>query len=1305
MVAARSRRLRILAVTTVVLALLGLALWQLHDRLLARLIAQAVEASGGRLTVDAIQGSLTDGLRVGRLSWRDPAGLQLDLEAARLRLRWPELLRGRVSISSLAAERLVLGLPAGDGPPALPATIALPMPFELRAARLERLRIEVAGGPPVELSALELRADYEPARASWRVHRLALRSPWGDAYLSGTVDDAPPYRVRASAAATAAWRGLRLAATASGPLAELSVKIDARPAGPASPDAVLKASGTVLPLGPRLFGPVVLQARALTAADLGLAGPRAGLFDGEGELDWRSDAPGDGMRLSFDVRNRAPAPLDLGGLPLASASGRLLWRDRVWRVDELRARTGGAGAREGTIAGWFAIDPAQSIATPWASLPGVRAALEIAGLSAPAIDSRLPPAHLSGRVAIAERHIEIDLGDADRGAAALRAAARLEGERLTIERARLGGVPGLGGAVIQASGSVQAVAPWTLALEGSAEQLDLALLHDRLAGWPGGPPRGRVDLRWAIAGVPGDAAHPRALALRLAIERGSLQDAPLRGRASANLASDRLAEIDATIEHGPNRLQLSGALGRSGDRLDWQLQAAQAGLLGRLAGRDDVEGALQARGSWRGSADDPDLEVEANGSRLRVAGVSAARGTLALRLARDRLTVRAQAQTLQSGDRRIEQIGLEGEGSMGAHEGRLVLRQGPHEASLTLRGGLSDARWQGRVMAFALRGPLPARLREPVDLAISAQALRLGACTLEGDAGTVRLESLALEAGRWRIAGSASLRQLARAAEALGFERPVPAAEFDLDALTVDVSARLQGTGPADLDGSVAINARPPPGVPGAIEASLTLRAGELAGSLAMTLPTLAVVNRWIGPEWSLDGRLTLAARVSGTLAAPRLLGDVRGEALRLEQRSLGWRLGAGTLAARFDGDTLQLDSLRLHAGPAAIAAAARADPSAATDLPAGALQLTGTLRGADRSGRFSLRARSVSVPFGPGQRLVVSGEADVASLAGRFDLKGRVRADEGLIELRGGDAPSLPDDIEIATARPPAAGAGAALAARPARPVGDSSLRLVADLAVDLGDRLRVRGSGVDARLGGSLVLRGTLPDAPRAFGTVTVRDGSYTAYGQKLVIERGRAVFNGPIDNPALDIVALRPNLPVQAGVAVTGTVLSPRVRLTSRPDMSDAERLSWLVLGVAPEGAQTGAQTAALQAAAATLFGSNDGGLAAALGLDVLTVRAAGVIDPFAPSAVLGGFGAGGAAPGQVGANPTVTPSLASQNVVAIGKRLSSKVVVTYEQGLRGIWNLLRIQYELTDRLSVRAQTGSESAIDLLWRLSFD
>ena len=245
-----------------------------------------------------------------------------------------------------------------------------------------------------------------------------------------------------------------------------------------------------------------------------------------------------------------------------------------------------------------------------------------------------------------------------------------------------------------------------------------------------------------------------------------------------------------------------------------------------------------------------------------------------------------------------------------------------------------------------------------------------------------------------------------------------------------------------------------------------------------------------------------------------------------------------------------------------------------------------------------------------------------------------------------------------------------------------------------------------MDARLTGTVNLRGTLPDAPRAYGTVRVRDGTYSAYGQQLQIQRGRVVFNGPIDNPLLDLVALRRNLPVEAGVALTGTVLAPRVRLTSQPDVPDAEKLSWLVLGVPLEGAQSGAQTAALQAAAATLFGGNDGGLARALGLDVLTVRSSASSDGFGSAPGMAGFNQSGAVPGQVsGSTVNAAAGTTSQSVVAIGKRLSSKLVITYEQGLRGVWNLLRIQYDITNRLSLRAQTGSESALDVLYRVSFD
>ena len=53
----------------------------------------------------------------------------------------------------------------------------------------------------------------------------------------------------------------------------------------------------------------------------------------------------------------------------------------------------------------------------------------------------------------------------------------------------------------------------------------------------------------------------------------------------------------------------------------------------------------------------------------------------------------------------------------------------------------------------------------------------------------------------------------------------------------------------------------------------------------------------------------------------------------------------------------------------------------------------------------------------------------------------------------------------------------------------------------------------------------------------------------------------FTGRYDNPALDILALRPNLTQRVGVQITGTARSPRVRLFSDPVLSEAETLSWL------------------------------------------------------------------------------------------------------------------------------------------------
>ena len=238
--------------------------------------------------------------------------------------------------------------------------------------------------------------------------------------------------------------------------------------------------------------------------------------------------------------------------------------------------------------------------------------------------------------------------------------------------------------------------------------------------------------------------------------------------------------------------------------------------------------------------------------------------------------------------------------------------------------------------------------------------------------------------------------------------------------------------------------------------------------------------------------------------------------------------------------------------------------------------------------------------------------------------------------------------------------------------------------------DVLATRGDATSViDLEGRLVLRGRLPEAPRLTGTVRIAQGTWTGFGQKLEIERGTLVFSGPVDNPAIDVVAYRRYLPVEAGVALTGTARVPKLALVSRPDVPEPEKLSWLVLGTGTDTSRSGAQTVALQAAAATLLAGGDPNakvpsLASTFGLDVVSIRTGQV----------GNSGESGSA-----------ASSAQDSIVTLGKRITDRLFVSYEQSLRGLHNLLRLQYELNERLSVRGSAGTRSAIDLLWQYRYD
>lgn len=229
--------------------------------------------------------------------------------------------------------------------------------------------------------------------------------------------------------------------------------------------------------------------------------------------------------------------------------------------------------------------------------------------------------------------------------------------------------------------------------------------------------------------------------------------------------------------------------------------------------------------------------------------------------------------------------------------------------------------------------------------------------------------------------------------------------------------------------------------------------------------------------------------------------------------------------------------------------------------------------------------------------------------------------------------------------------------------------------ISIDLGRNFRVRGRGLDTHLNGQLTVQGgpTLGDMPRLTGTVNTDRGTFRAYGQDLQIERGRIVFNGAAANPALDIRALRSNLDIRVGVRIYGNAQQPIVQLFSEPAMPDSERLSWLVLG---RSSYSAADAALLQQAAMALLSGDGRGitgqLADALGLDDVNFKGGDSI---------------------------------STSSVTLGKRFSKNFYVAYEKGLDATAGTFYFFLDLSRKLKLRAQTGQQSALDLIYTVSYD
>jgi translocation and assembly module TamB len=233
-------------------------------------------------------------------------------------------------------------------------------------------------------------------------------------------------------------------------------------------------------------------------------------------------------------------------------------------------------------------------------------------------------------------------------------------------------------------------------------------------------------------------------------------------------------------------------------------------------------------------------------------------------------------------------------------------------------------------------------------------------------------------------------------------------------------------------------------------------------------------------------------------------------------------------------------------------------------------------------------------------------------------------------------------------------------------------------NLDLDLGPRFRVVGAGLDTGLTGKLRVVTREAGDFAGKGEISAVRGLYFFLGQRLEIERGRLIFDGPIEDPALDVFALRRGLAVEPGVQLTGTLRNPRVELVSRPPLSEGEKLAWLVLG---RGLDTASATDAilLQSAAASLLDDANAiplgrRIALSMGLDDIGLKTTGTAQ-------------------------------AQGQALTVGKRLSDRLYLTFEQSLAVARTIVGLEYLLGRGFRVRASGGQDSAVGVFYTKSWD
>ena len=233
-------------------------------------------------------------------------------------------------------------------------------------------------------------------------------------------------------------------------------------------------------------------------------------------------------------------------------------------------------------------------------------------------------------------------------------------------------------------------------------------------------------------------------------------------------------------------------------------------------------------------------------------------------------------------------------------------------------------------------------------------------------------------------------------------------------------------------------------------------------------------------------------------------------------------------------------------------------------------------------------------------------------------------------------------------------------------------NLPVVTNLDISLGEQVSFNGFGLTTEVAGNLNVRQQENGTNLTYGELEIVSGQYALYGRSLQVRQGKLLFFGAYDNPALDIRATREVESTTVGVLMNGTLKNIQSQLFSSPALPDSDIIAILVTG--KPFSEMGQQEGVDVVGAITNLGlSRSRGLTnqvrEQLGLDTLAITNTGNIN---------------------------------NSILTVGKYLTPDLFIRYGIGLFDHQSKLALDYTLTERITLQAETGEYQSVDLLYRV---